>query len=163
MKKALVFALALVMVLGMAIPASAATGSPTGTAEDLKPTVVTVTTTESELIVSATTDSYQVISTEEVEKLPEEAQEVFAEAKESLTEAAPEGMAVRYFFYFAVTAEDEEEQTYSVVFDLDDYTEVVFMQFVDGEWVELEFVVNEDGTITVLGVVDGPIAIFVKN
>ena len=149
MKKALVFALTVAMVLGLAIPASAATGSPTGTAEDLKP-----------LVVTTTADDYQILSTEEVDQLPEEAKEVFSEAKETLAEAAPEDMAARYFFYFQPIGEKE---SYNVTFDLDDYTEVVFMQYVDGQWVELEFVVNEDGTITVLGVVEGPMAIFVRN
>ncbi len=149
MKKALVFALTVAMVLGLAIPASAATGSPTGTAEDLKP-----------LVVTTTADDYQILSTEEVDQLPEEAKEVFAEAKETLAEAAPEDMAARYFFYFQPIGEKE---SYNVTFDLDDYTEVVFMQYIDGEWVELEFTVNADGTITVLGVVEGPMAIFVRN
>lgn len=149
MKKALVFALMVAMVLGLAIPASAATGSPVGTTEDLKP-----------LVVSTTADSYQILSTEEVDQLPEEAQETFAQAKEDLTEAVPEGMAVRYFFYFVPS---DTEQTHSVVLELDDYAELVFMQYIDGEWVELEFTVSEDGTITVLNVADGPMAIFVRN
>lgn len=145
MKKALVFALAFVMVLGLAIPASAASSSPAGTTEDLKP-----------LVVTTTSESYKIVSTEEVEELPEEAQKVFAEAKEKLADAVPEGMAVRYFFYFVT------EETCSVEFDLGDYSELVFMQYIDGEWVELEFTVNESGTVTVLDVVDGPMAIFVK-
>lgn len=149
MKKALVFALMVAMVLGLAIPASAATGSPAGTTEDLKP-----------LVVSTTADSYQILSTEEVDQLPEEAQETFAQAKEDLAEAAPEGMAARYFFYLLFT---DEEESHTVVFDLDDYTEVVFMQYVDGQWVELEYTINADGTYSVEKVVDGPIAIFVRN
>ena len=39
---------------------------------------------------------------------------------------------------------------------------IVVKQFVDGKWVELETVINDDGTITIMGVVDGPIAIFTK-
>ena len=39
---------------------------------------------------------------------------------------------------------------------------IVVKQFVDGKWVELETVINNDGTITIMGVVDGPIAIFTK-
>ena len=36
------------------------------------------------------------------------------------------------------------------------------MQYVNDEWVELEVVMNPDGTITIKGVVEGPIAIFAK-
>ena len=39
---------------------------------------------------------------------------------------------------------------------------IVVKQFVDGKWVDLETVINNDGTITIMGVVDGPIAIFTK-
>lgn len=39
---------------------------------------------------------------------------------------------------------------------------IVVKQFVDGKWIELETVINDDGTITIIGVVDGPIAIFTK-
>lgn len=39
---------------------------------------------------------------------------------------------------------------------------IVVKQFVDGKWIELETVINDDGTITIMGVVDGPIAIFTE-
>ena len=39
---------------------------------------------------------------------------------------------------------------------------VVVKQFVDGKWIELETVINDDGTVTIMGVVDGPIAIFTE-
>ena len=39
---------------------------------------------------------------------------------------------------------------------------IVVKQFVDGKWIELETVINDDGTVTIMGVVDGPIAIFTK-
>ena len=39
---------------------------------------------------------------------------------------------------------------------------IVVKQFVDGKWIELETLINDDGTITIMGVVDGPIAIFTK-
>ena len=89
MKKALGLVLAIVMVLGLAIPASAAVSSPAGSEEDLKPFLIT-----------ADSDEYGIATAEEVSELPEEVQEVFAEAKENLEEAVPEEMVVRYFFYF---------------------------------------------------------------
>lgn len=39
---------------------------------------------------------------------------------------------------------------------------IVVKQFVNGKWIELETVINDDGTITIMGVVDGPIAIFTE-
>lgn len=39
---------------------------------------------------------------------------------------------------------------------------IVVKQFVDGKWIELETVINDDGTVTIMGVVDGPIAIFTE-
>lgn len=39
---------------------------------------------------------------------------------------------------------------------------IVVMQFIDGKWIELKTVINDDGTITIEGVVDGPMAIFTK-
>lgn len=145
MKKALGLVLALVMVLGMAIPASAV-GSPTATTEDLKP-----------LLVSATSDEHKAYTAEEVDELPEEAQKTFVESKEKLEEAIPEGMVARYFFYFA------SNDTCDAVFNVEGHTVLVVMQYIDGKWVEMEFIINEDGTITVLNAVDGPMTFLVKN
>lgn len=39
---------------------------------------------------------------------------------------------------------------------------IVVKQFVDGKWIELETAINDDGTVTIMGVVDGPIAIFTE-
>lgn len=39
-------------------------------------------------------------------------------------------------------------------------SKIVVKQFVDGKWVELETIINDDGTVTIKGVVDGPMAIF---
>ena len=146
MKKALVFALAVALVLGMAIPAAAAVGSPAGSKEDLKP-----------LLVTADSDEYGIVTAEEVSELPEEAQKAFAEAKENLEEAVPEGMVVRYFFYFCTN------ETCDAVFNVEGYQGPVFMQYVDGEWIMLESTANEDGTVTVHDVVDAPMAILVKK
>ena len=39
---------------------------------------------------------------------------------------------------------------------------IVVMQFIDGKWVELKCTVNGDGTVTIEGVVEAPMAIFTK-
>ena len=41
-------------------------------------------------------------------------------------------------------------------------TKVVVKQFVDSKWVELKSTVNGDGTVTIEGVVEAPMAIFTK-
>ena len=170
MKKVLVWTLAVVLVLSMAIPAAAAPGeahsSPAAKPENLEP----VLTEESYVVV-------ELHSTEDVLELHEDVQVVMQEAKEQLADAAPEGHAVKYFFYVEIVGDQQESvsvdfETFvesasaenSNAFDVEDVKQgrVVFMQFVDGEWVELDYVINEDGTITVFNVVEGPFAVFMK-
>lgn len=149
MKKALILLLTLALAVGMALPVCAAS-SPTATKEDLVPELV---------IADAETTEYEIISMEDIDKLSEEVQETVAEAKENLAEAAPADMAVKYFFYFST----EKAVTPTVkVADMDSFESMVIMQFIDGEWVELEYVINEDGTITIIDAVDAPLAICVK-
>ena len=147
MKRMLVFVLAIVMVMSMAVPA-AALASPTAKAENLVP----VLTEEGAVVV-------ELHTVEDVLELDEEVQEVMAEAKAGLKDVCPEGFAVKYFFYVEIIG---SETSVSVEFEPIHHNEVVFKQFVDGNWVELEFTVNADKTITVNGVVEGPMAVFVK-
>ncbi len=170
MKKMMMFALVAALMVSLAVPASAV-GSVTATEEDLKPTVVPAAPVEeeSQLLVSAEANEFAIVSAEEVEELTEEAQEVFVASKDALEAAVPEDMAVRYFFY-CIT-----DETSSAVFDLSEtidltnynaeevFEDLAIMQFIDGEWVEVAFTVNEDGTITVYGIVTAPMAIFVKR
>lgn len=157
MKRALALVLALALVMTLAVTgfaageADKAVASPTATVEDLVPVIVEV---------EQKTEFYAVPS-EDVEKMSEAEQKTFADAKDALAEAVPEGMAVKYFFFLAKT-EDATSESTAVVFNIEDYTQVVFMQFINGKWVELETVLNPDGTITVLKMVEGPVAVFVK-
>lgn len=163
MKKAVGIILALTLVMSLAIPAAATVGtpaaasvsSPTATPEDLKP-----------LVVETSSPNLEIMSAEEIEDLTEAKQEAYAEAMKSLEEdkdVVPEGMAVRYAFYCSVTEEGTTaNEALSMTVELDGFKELVIKQFIDGKWVELEYVINEDGTITILNVVDGPMAIFVK-
>lgn len=163
MKKAVGIILALTLVMSLAIPAAATVGtpaaasvsSPTATPEDLKP-----------LVVETSSPNLEIMSAEEIEDLPEAKQEAYAEAMKSLEEdkdVVPEGMAVRYVFYCSVTEDGTTaNEALSMTVELDGFKELVIKQFIDGKWVELEYVINEDGTITILNVVDGPMAIFVK-
>ena len=138
MKKALAIILAFAMVLGMAISVSAvAVESPAASEGDLKP-----------FLIFGTSEEYAIYTPERVNELPKEAQEIFSEAKEKLAEVIPEDMAARYFFYF------QTNEPCSAVFSLDNYLEnyeeIVFMQYIDGEWVELESFINAPGTIKVM-------------
>lgn len=147
MKRVLVFVLAVVMVMSMAVPA-AALASPGATKKDLTP----ILTEESELIV-------ELHNTEEVLKLSKEIQSLMAEAKGKLKDVCPEGFSVKYFFYVEITG---SEGPVSVHFEPIEHSEIMFKQYVNGAWVELEHTINEDGTKTVRGVVEAPMAVFVK-
>lgn len=98
-------------------------------------------------------------STEMVPHLSEEIQAQMAEAKAKLKDACPDGCAVKFFCYVEILGEAD---SVSVVFEELDFNEIHFGQYVNGEWVELAYEINEDGTITVNNVVNGPKAIFVK-
>lgn len=166
MKKAIVLVLALVLTMGLAVPAAAA-----GTASPTAPTTSETTTaplpevTASEVTAADST----VIVVEPVEatdaKLAAEEKTVLASAQTALTEAAPAGMKAQYFFFVKVTEKDTGK-TYdgnvAMTIKLANAEGVVVMQFVDGKWVELKATVNADGTVTIEGVVDAPMAIFTK-
>ena len=82
-----------------------------------------------------------------------------AEAKAKLKDACPDGCAVKFFCYVEIIGEADSA---TVEFEKIDFNEIHFEQYVDGEWVDLPYVVNEDGTITVENVVEGPKVIFIK-
>lgn len=98
-------------------------------------------------------------STEEVLNLSDDIQALMAEAKEKLTDACPEGFAAKYFYYVQVMGSDGPA---TAVYEPMDHSEILFKQYVDGEWVEMDATVNKDGTITVDGIVDAPMAVFTK-
>lgn len=162
MKKAFVMALALVLTLSLAVPASAAsTGSP------VAPTVSDTTTAPLPEVVDvkAEDDSdviVELIPVEDITQLTEEEVKNFKAAQEKLAEATPAGMKVQYFNYVKVLDTDGKpvNTSVSITIRLPDATKVVAMQFIDGKWVELKVTLNPDGTFTIHGVVDGPLAIF---
>lgn len=147
MKKILVLVLAVALVMSMALPA-AALSSPTASLKDLTPDLGEVS-------------HIKVIlhNLEEVVKLSKAVQDLMAEAKEKLKDACPEGFAVKYFCYVEIIGADRVS---SVDFEPIEHEEIMFKQYVDGEWVDLKFTVNEDGIIVVNDVVEAPLAIFTK-
>lgn len=146
MRKVITLALAVMLVMAMAVPAFAVSSPSAPVASENKTAALPVaaeTLPEGVELVAMTA-------------VPAEAKETVVAAQAALKEAAPEGMAAKYFFY--VDAEETVELTLKVA----KAAEVVVMQFVDGKWIEVESVLNADGTVTIKGVVEGPIAIFIK-
>lgn len=94
---------------------------------------------------------------DEVEDLPEDAQEEFKEAAATVEEAVPEGMVARYLVYSSGPA-----TPYTITLKLDDITDVkdvVVRLFKDGKWIDLEVVKNADGTFTIKLPESGALAI----
>lgn len=177
MKKAIVLVLALVLTLSLAVPAAAVTSpvaedtSDTTTAPlpevveiDVVVDVETETKTDDDTVIIV-----EPVTVEDADKLSEKAQTAYAAAQGQLAEAKPADMKTQYFFYVKVTAtkadgsvSDKPAAPVNMTVKIDNAAKVVVKQFIDGKWVERKVVVNPDGTITIEGVVEGPIAIFTE-
>lgn len=166
MKKAIVLAIAVILTLGLAVPA-AAVSSPAA-----QKTSKTATAPLPELAGKEVTGANNVkvvidlYAANDVTKLSDKAKKDFKAAQDSLKSVVPSGMKTQYFFYLTTSLLNPDGTTepynepVDVIFKIADVSKVVVKQFVDGEWKELEAVINSDGTVTVKGVADGPIAIF---
>ena len=110
-------------------------------------------------LVKGAEETVLLYSTEEVQELSEEIQNLMMEAKAKLKAACPEGFAVKYFYYTEIIGSNGPV---AVDFKKITHDEIVFVQYVNGAWVEVEATVNEDATITVDGIVNAPMAIFIK-
>lgn len=124
--------------------------SPTGTEES------TTTTALLPVFVSSTAEKFELYSVNEEYKLESEGRQAFLDAQDALRSAVPAGMSARYFFYVYTSS------TCTAVFRIENASEVMFKQYVDGQWTELESTMNGDGIVTVEGVVIAPMAIFTK-
>ena len=161
MKKAITFVLAVMLVLSMAVPTFAATSSPKAPAAS-----ETTTASKPEVVVDTKAEvKVELVAVEEVEAaLEAEEKETFVAAQETLKEAAPADMKTQYFCYFKAETKDgkKADEPVKLTIKIANVTKVVVKQFVDGKWVELKATLNEDGTVVIEGLVDGPIAIFTK-
>lgn len=110
-------------------------------------------------VTETSTSTVLLHSTEIIPHMSEEVRNLMAEAKEKLKDACPAGCAVKFFCYVEIVG---AEISGSVVFEEMDFEEIHFAQYVDGEWVELPYEINEDGTINVNNVQEGPKVIFIK-
>lgn len=166
MKKAIVLALAVILTLSLAVPAAAVTSpaapetSKTATAPLPELAEKTITGADNVKIV------IDLYAANDVTKLSDKARKEYKDAQDCLKDAVPTGMKTQYFFYATTSLlyPDGKTEPYNepvdVAFKIADVSKVVVKQFVDGEWKELEAVLDETGTVTVKGVVDGPMAIF---
>lgn len=114
------------------------------------------------LVPVLTEESYlitQLHTMDEAAVLPEDIQKQSEAAKDALQEACPQDFAVRYFFFLDVL---EGEGPVSITFEPIDHSEIQLKQFVDGQWVDVAFTKNQDGTLSVDGAVDAPMAVFTK-
>ena len=179
MKKAMILALAVMLTLSLAIPAAAATAeSPTAPETSQTTTAPLPEIVEIDVVVDVETETktdddtviiVESVTAEDAGKLSEKAQTAYAAAQGQLTEAKPADMKTQYFFYVTIVKTDEE-RSFREVYDgavnmtvkIANVKNVVVKQFVDGKWVKLEAIINADGTVTIQGVVEGPIAIFTK-
>lgn len=151
MRKVFTLALAVMLVMAMAVPAFAVS-SPTA------PTASANKTAALPVVVGDLPEGVTFVPMHNARVLAAEDKEAFVAAQAALKEAAPEGMAAKYFFYVVFTGND----TFAFTMELANVEGVTVMQFADGKWTEVESVLNADGTATVKGVAHGPIAIFVK-
>ena len=108
------------------------------------------------VLVSSTSEDCALFTVKQGYKLSAEARKAFEDAQDELKKAVPTGMAARYFFYLY------SSKPCTVVFRIQNVTEVVVKQYIDGARVVRESTLNKDGTVSVKDVEEGPIAIFTK-
>ena len=108
------------------------------------------------VLISAASDNYTLYAAKDVYKLSLKARQTFIDAQKALPSAAPSGMTARYFFYMYTNT------PCTAVFEIKNISEVDFVQYVNGKWVELKSTIDTDDTVTVEQVTEGPMAIFTK-
>lgn len=152
MKKTLAFVLAVLLMIAVAVPAFAA--SPTAPQETPDKTAPLPAVKDDD------GNGCKLVSVFEADTLPEEAKRVFIAAQELLEEATPDGMLVKYFYYHWRNVEEIEHCAHTL--DIGEFDQVMIKHFLDGKWVEHDVTINADGTITIIDLLSGPVAIFVK-
>ena len=140
MKKAIVWILSLVLIIGMAVPAYAAD---TAAQKQSKA-----------FLVSSTAKDSKCAFLNEADALTEDELASLTDAQKEELEAAEKGMDKRDLFYFSTS-----EPT-TAVFRVPDIRNLTVKQFIDGKWVTLKSTINADGTITVENAVSAPMMIF---
>ena len=167
MKKAIVLLLAMVLTFGLALPAAAAPGDPGGTRPSQQGAPVPVLAQEEYVASDGTRVRVALLAPEE-QNLTEEETKELETAWEALPDAAEPGMNIKYFFYVRITPVEgvkkdaDSKLSVDIIVKIANVAEVVVKQFIDGVWIEREVVDNGNGTFTIKGVTEGPMAILTK-
>lgn len=147
MKKVLAFVLAAILIVGLAIPATANYIISAAVSRDLP-------------ALANSTGNVKLYNREDIQKASEEIQDIIVEADKELPNADTEGLGLRYFFYTEILS---GEESVSLEFEPIPHNSILFMQYIDGMWTQLEHSVAEDGHITVIDIIDAPLAIFMDG
>lgn len=147
MKKVLAFVLVALMVVGLAVPAAANSVISASVNRDLP-------------VLANSTGNVKLHNQDDIQKASEEIQTVMEESDKALVNADTEGLGLRYFFYTEILS---GEESVSLEFEPIPHNSILFMQYTDGMWIQLEHSVAEDGHITVIEIIDAPLAIFMDG
>lgn len=167
MKKAIVLLLAMVLTFGLALPAAAAPGDPGEPLPSQQGAPVPKLEQEEYVASDGTRVIVELVAPEDQELTEEETKELEA-AWNALPDAAVPGMNIKYFFYVKITPVDADgkvdktDLSVDIIVKIENVAEVVVKQFIDGVWIEREVVDNGNGTFTIKGVTEGPMAILTK-
>jgi len=144
MKKVLAFVLVALLIAGLAVPAAA--------------NLILSASISKELPALANdTGNVKLHNRDDILKAPEDIQNIMVESDKELVHADTEGLSLRYFFYSEILS---GESAITLEFEPIPHHEILFMQYIDSMWVQLEHSIADDGVITVIDIVDAPLAIF---
>lgn len=144
MKKTIVFALLVALMMSIALPVTVAADSKEAEVNDLLPAVTEVTNVT--LVTGAQEDA-----------LNDDQKAALESAQEELNGKVPEGYSPKYIFH---CLKEDPETTATAEFEMTG--DVIFWQFVDGKWNALDSTQTDNG-LTVTGIQDAPMAILVKT
>lgn len=168
MKKAIVLVLALVLTLSLAVPAAAtdaaspaAPGNSQTTAAPLPVVVESEPKRAKGPIVTVT------LLDANSPDLTKDESDAMAKAQQNQDEGA-KGMKTALNFVYArvvkiyANGTTTREAVGSVTIKAENPEDIVVRQFIGDKWVDLEVVVNTDGTVTINGIQNGPMLIGTK-
>lgn len=118
-------------------------------------TVYTSTQTDEVIVPISDDGDFQIIFPEDSNVLSAEQRNIFTAAGSCLEEAFPSDMIVQNFFYLFTT----EQCTAAFNINIKDYKDILFLQYVNGNWVNLDYIILAGGQIMVDSLVDAPTAI----
>lgn len=100
-------------------------------------------------------EDFQIIEPKNSNVLTPEQQNLFMAAGDVLNDVVPSDMIVQNFFYLSTA----EQCTAAFNINIKDYKDILFLQYVNGNWVNLDYIILAGGQIMVDSLVDAPTAI----